>query len=250
MDLSKPTGVTNHGTLAPDQTISITWQTSLSTRLRLCRRLLRLTPPTSVMAQGTAGLNGQLNVTLTGGPFIVGTQYTLLLANGGLNGTTFSNVSISAPPGVNAQVTYDTKSRLFSHRAEWLSHSHAYWNSFAHSHTYFDAQTDTDAEAASNSAPPALTRHMIPERCCRALLSHFRSTWMLPIAANSGLLQRKRAIVCLFRFRIFAYSVHGRLSQPFPSFLSQLGGGMQRELLLHAHLMCLNRFNAYMQFSR
>ena len=62
---------------------------------------------------------------------------------------------------------------------------------------------------------------------------------------------RKRAIrFALFRIRIFAYPVHGRLSQPFPSFLSQLGGAMQRELLLHAHLMCLNRFNAYMQFSR
>jgi hypothetical protein len=34
--------------------------------------------------------------------------------------------------------------------------------------------------------------------------------------------------VCVFRFRIFAYSVHGRLSQPFPGFLSQLGGAMRR----------------------
>src|SRR2546430_17527777 len=61
--------------------------------------------------------------------------------------------------------------------------------------------------------------------------------------------QRKTRSLSLFRFRIFAYSVHGRLSQPFPSFLSQLSGAMQRELLLHAHLMCLNRLNAYMQFS-
>jgi hypothetical protein len=30
-----------------------------------------------------------------------------------------------------------------------------------------------------------------------------------------------------FRFRIFAYSIHGRLGQPLPRFLSQLGGGMQ-----------------------
>ena len=55
-----------------------------------------------------------------------------------------------------------------------------------------------------------------------------------------------KPLCSLLRFRIFAYSVHGRFSQPFPSFLSQLSGGMQSELFLHAHLMCLNRFNAYM----
>ena len=58
--------------------------------------------------------------------------------------------------------------------------------------------------------------------------------------------EAKHVRFSLFRFRIFAYSVHGRLSQPFPSFLSQLGGGMQSEFLFHAHLMCLNRFDAYM----
>jgi hypothetical protein len=34
----------------------------------------------------------------------------------------------------------------------------------------------------------------------------------------------KSAPFFLFRIRIFTHSVHGRLSQPFPSFLSQLGG--------------------------
>src|SRR5204863_4135036 len=62
----------------------------------------------SVEIGGTAALDGNLNVTLTGGPFVVGMQYTLLTAFGGLNGTTFSNVSITAPVGVTAQVTYDT----------------------------------------------------------------------------------------------------------------------------------------------
>jgi hypothetical protein len=62
----------------------------------------------SVFVEGTATLNGTLGVALTGGPFPVGKQYTLLQATGGLNGTTFSIVSISAPPGVNAQVMYDT----------------------------------------------------------------------------------------------------------------------------------------------
>jgi len=100
-------GVTNQGTLSPDQTISIAGNLTFSSTATM---LSTVTPGVadSVVAQGTAGLNGQLNVTLTGGPFIVGTQYTLLEASGGLNGTTFSNVSINAPPGVKSQVTYDT----------------------------------------------------------------------------------------------------------------------------------------------
>ena len=100
-------GVTNQGTLAPDQTISITGNLTFNSTANM---LSTVTPQTanSVMVQGAATLNGHLSVTLTGGPFTQGTQYTLLQANGGLNGTTFSNVSITAPPGVAAQVTYDT----------------------------------------------------------------------------------------------------------------------------------------------
>jgi T5SS/PEP-CTERM-associated repeat protein len=101
------TEVTNHGTLAPDQTISISGNLTFESTAIMSSTI---TPDSadSVMIEGTAGLNGQLDITLTGGPFIVGTQYTLLLANGGLNDTTFFNVSISAPPGVTALVTYDT----------------------------------------------------------------------------------------------------------------------------------------------
>src|ERR1051325_511961 len=100
------TGVTNHGTLAPDQTISINGNLTFDSTAVMSSDV---TPDDadSVMAQGSAGLNGHLNVTLTGGPFVVGTQYILLVANGGLNGTTFSNIAISAPPGINAQVAYD-----------------------------------------------------------------------------------------------------------------------------------------------
>ena len=100
------TEVTNHGTLAPDQTIFIFGDLTFDSTAIM---LSTVTPDTadSITVQGTAGLNGDLNVTLTGGPFIVGTQYTLLLAKDGLNGTTFSNVSITAPPGVSAQVTHD-----------------------------------------------------------------------------------------------------------------------------------------------
>jgi T5SS/PEP-CTERM-associated repeat protein len=100
-------GLTNHGTLAPDQTISISGNVTFSSKAIMSSSV---TPDTaaSVVVQGTAGLAGNLNVTLTGGPFVQGTQYTLLLANAGLNGTTFSNVSITAPPGVKSQVTYDT----------------------------------------------------------------------------------------------------------------------------------------------
>ena len=98
--------MTNQGTVSPDQTISITGNLAFSSTATM---LSTVTPSIadSVMVQGGATLNGHLGVTLTGGPFIADTQYTLLQANGGLNGTTFSSVSISSPPGVNAQVTYD-----------------------------------------------------------------------------------------------------------------------------------------------
>jgi T5SS/PEP-CTERM-associated repeat protein len=99
-------GVTNQGTLTPDETISVIGNLTFSSTATM---LSTVTPNTadSVMVQGMTALNGHLGVTLTGGPFIAGTQYTLLQASSGLNGTTFANVSISAPPGVNAQVTYD-----------------------------------------------------------------------------------------------------------------------------------------------
>ena len=99
-------GVLNQGTLAPDQTISVTGNLTFSSTAGM---LSTVTPQTanSMMVQGVVTLNGHLSVTLTGGPFTVGTKYTLLQASGGLNGTTFSNVSITAPPGVKSQVTYD-----------------------------------------------------------------------------------------------------------------------------------------------
>jgi T5SS/PEP-CTERM-associated repeat protein len=100
-------GVTNQGTLAPNQIISINGDLTFGSTAIMSSTV---TPATadSIMVQGMAGLDGNLNLTLTGGPFIVGMQYTLLTANGGLNGTAFSNVSITAPAGVTAQVTYDT----------------------------------------------------------------------------------------------------------------------------------------------
>ncbi len=95
------------GTLAPDQTISFTGNLAFGATATM---LSTVTPTSadSAFVEGTATLNGTLGVTLTGGPFPVGTQYALLQATGGLNGTTFSTVSINAPPGVNPQVTYDT----------------------------------------------------------------------------------------------------------------------------------------------
>jgi T5SS/PEP-CTERM-associated repeat protein len=100
-------GTTIEGTLASDQTISLTGNLAFGATATV---LSTVTPTTadSAFVEGTATLNGTLGVTLTGGPFPVGTQYTLLQTTGGLNGTTFSTVSISAPPGVNAQVMYDT----------------------------------------------------------------------------------------------------------------------------------------------
>lgn len=100
-------GTTLEGTLAPDQTLSFTGNLAFGATATM---LSTVTPTNadSAFVEGTATLNGTLGVTLTGGPFPVGTQYTLLQATGGLNGTTFSTISINAPPGVNPQVTYDT----------------------------------------------------------------------------------------------------------------------------------------------
>jgi len=103
----KAAGVTNHGMLAPNEIISISGDLTFDSTATMSSTV---TPNTadSIMVGGMAGLDGTLDVTLTGSPFIVGMQYTLLLATGGLNGTTFANVSITAPAGVTAQVTYDT----------------------------------------------------------------------------------------------------------------------------------------------
>jgi T5SS/PEP-CTERM-associated repeat protein len=99
--------VTNHGTFSPNQIMSISGDLTFDSAATM---LSTVTPNVadSVMVGGTAVLDGNLNVTLTENAFVVGMQYTLLTANGGLNGTTFGNVSITAPPGVTAQVTYDT----------------------------------------------------------------------------------------------------------------------------------------------
>jgi T5SS/PEP-CTERM-associated repeat protein len=99
--------VTNHGTLTPDSIISISGDLTFDSAAIMSATVMP-DAAGNVMVGGTAGLDGNLNVTLTGGPFIVGMQYTLLTASGGLNGTTFANVSITAPAGVTAQVTYDT----------------------------------------------------------------------------------------------------------------------------------------------
>src|SRR5262249_44891417 len=98
--------VTNHGLLSPNPIMSISGDLTFDSTATM---LSTVTPDTAdrVMTGGTTGLAGNLKVTLTGNPFIVGMQYTLLTADGGLNGTTFSNVSITAPAGVTAQVTYD-----------------------------------------------------------------------------------------------------------------------------------------------
>jgi len=101
--------VTNHGTLTPDSIISISGDLTFDSAAIMSDTVMPDAAGTVTITGGTAGLDGNLNVTLTGGPFIVGMQYTLLTASGGLNGTTFSNVSITAPAGVTAQVTYDIK---------------------------------------------------------------------------------------------------------------------------------------------
>jgi hypothetical protein len=68
---------------------------------------------------------------------------------------------------------------------------------------------------------------------------------------DRGLLKpsAKPRSVCWFGFWVFPYSIHSRLSQPFSSLLSQFRGSMRPEFVLHPHLMRLNRFDAYIQFT-
>ena len=106
-------GVTVDGTLTPSGgTMSITGSGSLT--LHSSAAMQSNVVPTSadnvhVSASGGAFLNGRLAVTMTG-TFTPGTRYTLLTADGGRHGTTFSSVSIKFPTGQNfsPQIIYDT----------------------------------------------------------------------------------------------------------------------------------------------
>jgi hypothetical protein len=135
------------GTLAPEQTLSIAGNVAFSST---AITLLTVTPDDAdnVLVGGTAKLDGQLQVTLTGGPFTVGAQYTLLQANDGLNGTTFTDVSITFPPGINPQITYDTN-HVYLVIAGW--HANAY--SDGHTDTYSEANSYTEVAPGFTSSP-------------------------------------------------------------------------------------------------
>src|SRR5262249_50767997 len=62
--------------------------------------------------------------------------------------------------------------------------------------------------------------------------------------------ERKPRSIYLVQLRIFVDAVHDRSCQPLSSPLSQLSSAMERELLLHSHLVCLNCFDTYIQFVR
>jgi T5SS/PEP-CTERM-associated repeat protein/YVTN family beta-propeller protein len=106
--ITNSTMTTIQGTLAPDQTISIAGNVTFGPT---ASTVITVTPPGggTVFVQGTVALSGQLGVTLSGGSFTPGTQYTLLQSGAGLNGTTFSSVNIDYPQGQGfiPQVTYD-----------------------------------------------------------------------------------------------------------------------------------------------
>jgi T5SS/PEP-CTERM-associated repeat protein len=108
--VTNSTTTTIQGTLAPIQTISLAGNVILDAT---ANTLSTVTPASAgnVTIQGTATLNGQLGVTLSGGPFTPGTQYTLLQAGGGLGGTTFSSVNIDYTPGQGfiPQIIYDAE---------------------------------------------------------------------------------------------------------------------------------------------
>lgn len=108
--IANTTTTTIQGTLAPEQTISIAGNVTFGPT---ASTVVTVTPAGggSVAIGGSVALTGQLGVTLSGGPFTPGTQYTLLQAGGGLGGTTFSSVSIDFPPGqgFTPHVTYDAE---------------------------------------------------------------------------------------------------------------------------------------------
>lgn len=107
--ITNSTTTTIQGTLAPEQTISIAGNVTFGTT---ASTVINVTPAGggNVAVQGTVVLNGPLGVTLSGGPFTPGAQYTLLQAGGGLGGTTFASVNIDYPPdqGFIPQVAYDS----------------------------------------------------------------------------------------------------------------------------------------------
>jgi T5SS/PEP-CTERM-associated repeat protein len=108
--ITNSTTTTIQGTLAPEQTISIAGNVTFGPT---ANTLVTVTPTGAgdVVVQGTATLSGHLGVTLSGDSFTPGMQYTLLETGVGLNGTTFTDVSIDYPPGQGfiPQVTYDAE---------------------------------------------------------------------------------------------------------------------------------------------
>jgi T5SS/PEP-CTERM-associated repeat protein/autotransporter-associated beta strand protein len=98
---------TIEGTLAPAQTLSVdgnlAFGAAATTHFAISQALAG-----AVLVEGTAALGGQLVVDIAGG-MVPGAQYTLVQADGGLNGSVFFGVSINVPPGSDfgAQVTYD-----------------------------------------------------------------------------------------------------------------------------------------------
>ena len=106
--VTNSTTTTIQGTLTPLQTISLAGNLTFGPT---ANTLVTITPANggSVTVQGATTLGGHLGVTLSGGTFTPGTQYTLLQAGGGLGGTTFASVTIDYPPGQGfiPQLTYD-----------------------------------------------------------------------------------------------------------------------------------------------
>ena len=106
--ITNSTTTTIEGTLAPEQAISITGNVAFGIT---ASTTVTVTPVAAgnVAVQGTVALNGHLEMTLSGGPFTPGAQYTLLQSGSGLNGTTFSSINIDYPQGQGfiPQVMYD-----------------------------------------------------------------------------------------------------------------------------------------------
>lgn len=99
---------TIEGTLSPSGTLTISGNISFGTFGTMQSNVV---PSSADNVHVTAGasLDGRLSVTMTG-TFTPGARYILLTADGGLNQTRFSSVSIKFPTGqgFSPQINYDT----------------------------------------------------------------------------------------------------------------------------------------------
>lgn len=104
-------GTTTEGTITPSNgTLTIVGDLTFSGHVATLECNVVPSSADNISASGTTTLTGaRISVTLTGSTFTAGTTYTLLHADGGLNSTSFSTISIKGGSGdcFTPTITYD-----------------------------------------------------------------------------------------------------------------------------------------------